>query len=214
MIKVVIVDDHPIVRQGLTQLLVQEPDIAVCGEADEIRSALRLIDELKPDVVIADLSLRAGSGIDLIKSLRTAHGRVPILVLSMHDEIHHVERALRAGANGYLTKQEASAKVIEALRCVLRGDMYLSDQLSPRVLKRLLDGQGDDDPLVSLLSERELQVFRLIGDGLGTQEIADRLQLSVKTIETYQAHIKGKLDLKDSRKLTQYAIRWSIEKDV
>jgi len=212
MITVVIVDDHPIVRQGLAQLLAQQPDITVGGEAEDTPEALRLIGEVNPNVVIADLSLRNGTGIDLIKASRSSHAHIPILVLSMHDEPYHVERALRAGATGYLTKQEASAKIVDAIRCVVRGEIYLSDQLSPRVLKRLLAGPAEDDALVGVLSDRELQVFSMIGDGLGTQEIADRLQLSVKTIETYQAHIKGKLDLKDSRKLAQYAIRWSIER--
>jgi DNA-binding NarL/FixJ family response regulator len=212
MINVVLVDDHPIVRQGLAQLLGQEPDLRVCGEAEDEAAALRLVAELSPQLVIVDLSLKSGDGIDLIKNLRAGHPSIPILVLSMHDESHFVERALRAGALGYLTKQEASTKILPAIRQVLRGEIFLGDQVSPRLVKRLLSGEpGEDEPIVGCLSDRELQVFRLIGDGLGTQEIADRLNLSIKTIETYQAHIKDKLNLRDSRKLVQFAIRWALE---
>ena len=211
MIKIVIVDDHPIVRQGLAQLLWQEPDLQVCGEAEDESTAVRLVADMEPQLVIVDLSLKSGDGIDLIKVLRAAHPDLPILVLSMHDETQHVERALRAGALGYLTKQEASTKVLAAVRHVLRGEIFLSDRVSPSLLKRLLSGAVDErEPVVGCLSEREMQVFRFIGDGFGTQEIAERLGLSAKTIETYQAHIKDKLELRDSRKLVQFAIRWTM----
>jgi len=211
MINVVLVDDHPIVRQGLVQLLMQEPDLHVCGEAEDEATALRVVAQLLPQLVIVDLSLKSGDGISLIKNLRANHPAIPILVLSMHDEIHYVERALRAGALGYLTKQEASMRILPAIRQVLRGEIFLSDHVSPNLLKRLLSGEADEDePVVSRLSNRELQVFRLIGEGLGTQEIAGQLNLSVKTIETYQAHIKDKLELRDSRKLVQFAIRWTL----
>jgi DNA-binding NarL/FixJ family response regulator len=214
MINVVIVDDHPIVRQGLSQLLMQEPDFHVCGEAEDHPTAVRLAGELKPHLMIVDLSLKSGDGIDLIKALRALQPDLPILVLSMHDEIHYVERALRAGALGYLTKQEASTKVVPAARHVLNGEIFLSDKVSPSLLKKLLSGGADEgEPVASRLSDREMQVFRLIGDGDSTQEIADRLSLSVKTIETYQAHIKDKLDLRDSRKLVQFAIRWALSND-
>jgi len=211
MVNVVLVDDHPIVRQGLAQLLRQEPDLHVCGEAEDEESALRLVRELSPQLVIVDLSLKAGDGINLIRMLKAERPAVPILVLSMHDEIHYIERALRAGALGYLTKQEASMKILPAIRQVLRGEIFLSDHVSPNLVKRLLSGEAaEGEPVVARLSNRELQVFRLIGEGLGTQEIATRLSLSVKTIETYQAHIKDKLLLPDSRKLVQFAVRWTI----
>lgn len=214
MVNVVIVDDHPVVRQGLAQLLMQEPDLHVCGEAEDESTAVRLVAETKPQLVIVDLSLKSGDGIDLIKALRFAHPGLPILVLSMHDEIHYVERALRAGALGYLTKQEASTKVLAAVRHVLQGEIFLSDRVSPSLLKRLLSGDSHErEPVVGRLSEREMQVFRLIGDGLSTQEIADRLSLGAKTIETYQANIKGKLELRDSRKLVQFAIRWTLAQE-
>jgi len=209
--RVMLVDDHPIVRQGLAQLIVQEPGFTVCGEASDVPGAVQMARETSPDVVVADLSLREGSGIDLIKTLCAQAPQVPVLVLTMHEESFYAERALRAGARGYLTKQEASEKILTAIRHVLRGDIYVSDRLSPKLLKRLIAGTPDDDePLVSKLSDRELQVFLLIGEGRGTQEIADQLHLSVKTIETYRAHLKEKLGLKDARELVQYAIRWVV----
>jgi DNA-binding NarL/FixJ family response regulator len=209
--RVFLVDDHPIVRQGLARLIASEPDLEVCGEADDVPSAVRAINELSPDVVVADLSLKQGSGIDLIKTLQTQSPQIPILVLTMHEEPFYAERALRAGARGYLTKQEASEKILTAIRQVVGGEIYVSDRISPQLLKRLISGAPDeDDPLVSRLSDRELQVFLMIGEGLGTQEIADQLNLSVKTIETYRAHLKEKLNLKDARELVQYAIRWVV----
>lgn len=214
MTRIVLADDHPLVRQGLAQLLAREPDLHVCGEAEDEATAVRLVAEQAPDLVIVDLSLKNGSGLDLIKTLHETHPDVAILVLSMHDEVHHVERSLRAGALGYLTKQEAGDKVLTAIRHVLRGEMYLSDGVSPNLIRKLLAGppQGRE-PVAGRLSEREIQVFRLIGQGLGTQEIATHLGLSVKTIETYQAHIKDKLELRDSRKLIQSAVRWVLSQD-
>jgi len=209
--RVLLVDDHPIVRQGLARLISQEEDLDVCGEAGDVPGAIQAVNDLHPDIVVADLSLNEGSGIDLIKTLRTQSPEIPILVLTMHEESFYAERALRAGARGYLTKQEASEKILTAVRQVVRGELYVSDRLSPKLLQRLITGAPDsDDPLVSRLSDRELQVFLLIGEGRGTQEIADQLNLSVKTIETYRAHLKEKLDLKDARELVQYAIRWVV----
>jgi DNA-binding NarL/FixJ family response regulator len=213
MIKIVIVDDHPIVRQGLVQLLTQEPDLRVCGEAEDASTALRVVAEASPDLVIADLSLKSGDGIDLTRELHAAHPTLPILVLSMFDDMQHVERALRAGALGYLTKQEASSKVLTAVRQVLRGEIFLTEHVSPGILKRLLAGEAEErDPRLGRLSNREVQVLGLIGEGLSTQEIADHLGLSVKTIETYQAHIKDKLGLADSRKLIQFAVEWAVSR--
>ena len=209
--RVLLVDDHPIVRQGLARLIGQEADLEVCGEAGDVPSAVQAVNELKPDVVVADLSLKEGSGIDLIKTLGVQASEIPILVLTMHEESFYAERALRAGARGYLTKQEASDKILTAIRQVVRGDIYVSERLSPKLLKRLITGVPDEeDPLVSRLSDRELQVFLMIGEGHGTQQIASQLNLSVKTIETYRAHLKQKLDLRDARELVQYAIRWVV----
>lgn len=209
--RVFLVDDHPIVRQGLARLLSHEADLEVCGEAGDVASAIQAVNELRPDVVVADLSLQEGSGIDLIKTLRTQTPDIPVLVLTMHEESFYAERALRAGARGYLTKQEASEKILTAIRQVVHGDLYVSDRLSPKLLQRLITGAPNtDDPLVSRLSDRELQVFLFIGEGRGTQEIADQLHLSVKTIETYRANLKEKLDLRDARELVQYAIRWVV----
>jgi DNA-binding NarL/FixJ family response regulator len=214
MVNIVLVDDHPIVRQGLAQLLRQEPDLHVCGEAEDASTALRVVAETSPHLVIVDLSLKSGDGVALIRELRSAHPTLPILVLSMFDDLHHVERALRAGALGYLTKQEASSKVLTAVRQVLRGEIFLTDHVSPSLLKRLLAGEAEgSEPGLGRLSNREVQVLGLIGEGLSTQEIADHLGLSAKTIETYQAHIKDKLGLTDSRKLIQFAIRWTVSKE-
>jgi DNA-binding NarL/FixJ family response regulator len=211
--RILLVDDHQIVRQGLASLIAQEPDLEVCGEAADESSAWKLVSTLKPDVVIVDLTLERGSGIDLIRRIRADHPDVAILVLSMHHEIFFIERALRAGAWGYLTKQEASDNVLQAIRRLLNGQVYLSDRLSPVLLRRLMSGTPDaGDPILSSLSDREMQVFMMIGAGHGTQEIADKLQLSVKTIETYHAHLKEKLNLKGIRQLVQYAVRWTVSR--
>jgi len=210
--KVLLVDDHPIVRQGLARLIAQEPDLEVCGEAADESSAWTQVSAQEPGVVLVDLSLKSGNGLALIKRIRSGYSEMPILVISMHDEVFYVERALRAGANGYLTKEEAGDNVLVAIRKLLAGEIYLSDRLSPTILKRLLTGTGKaDESPISRLSDRELEVFQLIGQGLAAQEIAERLHLSFKTIETYQAHIKEKLGLRDIRKLVQYAVRWAME---
>jgi len=213
--QVLLVDDHPIVCQGLAALIDEQPDLRVCGQAADEPGAWEQIRTHRPDIVVADLSLRKGSGIDLIKRVRGEYPQMAVLVLSMHDESYYVERALRAGAWGYLTKGEASDKVLVAIRALLEGKIYLSDRLSPTLLKKLLSGATDDggDSPVGRLSDRELEVFLFIGSGMGGQEIASKLHLSIKTIETYQAHIKEKLSLKDTRKLVQFAIRWALTHD-
>ena len=208
--KVYLVDDHPIVRQGLTMLISHEEDLTVCGESDSQFMANQEIEKLKPDLVVVDLALRVGDGIELIKALRASDQHLPILVLTMHEDAFYAERAMRAGARGYLTKGDASKQVIPAIRQLLSGDIYVCNRVAPKLMKRLVAGpQKDDDP-VSQLSDRELQVFRLIGNGEGTQQIADDIGLSVKTIETYRANIKRKLDLEDARRLVEYAIRWTV----
>jgi len=206
-----IVDDHPIVRQGLMLMINQESDLVVCGEAEEASAAMQVLKSARPDVVIVDLSLNGPDGIDLLKSIRIAYPGLPVLILSMHDESIYSERALRAGANGYIMKQEATEKILVALRRVLSGDIYLSDRLASRMLKRYITGSGTlRNSTIADLSDRELEVFRLIGEGHGTRQIADELHISVKTVESYQAHIKEKLALRSAHELMQHAIRWNM----
>jgi DNA-binding NarL/FixJ family response regulator len=210
-VKVFLVDDHPIVRQGLVQLISQSDSLEVCGEAGDARSALREVEKSTPDVVVVDLILEDGGGFDLIKSLLKLDSSMKVLVLTMQEEPFYVERAFRSGAHGFLTKNEASEQVLVAIEKLMQGELYVAEKISPRLLKQLLSGKGrSDESPISRFSDRELQVFQLIGEGLGTKEIAERLILSVKTIETYRAHIKEKLELRDARELVQYAIRWHI----
>ena len=209
--KIFVVDDHPIVRQGLGLLINREPDMIVCGAAEEAQSALRAIPGLQPDVLMVDISLSGPDGLELVKTIRTRDANLPILVLSMHDESIYAERALRAGANGYIMKQEATEKVLVAIRRILRGDVYLSDRVSSKMLQNYVRGSSTarESPVADL-SDRELEVFRLVGEGHGTRQIAEELHLSVKTVETYQAHIKEKLSLRNARELVQHAIEWHL----
>src|ERR1700719_388887 len=197
---VFVVDDPPIVRQGLTLLINQESDLAVCGEAEEMHSALSAILAVRPDILIVDISLNGPDGLELLKNIRISSPRLPVLILSMHDESIYAERALRAGANGYIMKQEATEKVLVALRRILDGEIYVSDRVAGKMLQRLVRG-GPTRSQVDVLSDRELEVLRLMGEGHGTRRIADGLHLSVKTVESYQAHLKEKLSLKSSREL-------------
>jgi DNA-binding NarL/FixJ family response regulator len=209
--RVFIVDDHPIVRQGLALMINREQDLVVCGEAEEAQSALVAIEELRPDVLVVDISLNGPDGIDLVKAIRTRHATMPVLVLSMHDESIYAARALRGGANGYIMKQEATELVLIAIRRILKGDVYLSDRAASRVVDQCVRGSAAANPSpVFALSDRELEVFRLIGQGQATREIADTLHLSVKTVETYQTHIKEKLSLRNARELVQHAIEWNL----
>jgi DNA-binding NarL/FixJ family response regulator len=210
--KVFLVDDHPIVRQGLALFIEREPDLMVCGEAEDATSALQAIRESTPDFVILDISLDGRDGLELLKTLRLRHPNLPVLVLSTHDESVYAERSLRAGANGYIMKQEAADRVITAIRHILGGDVYLSDRLTKRMLQQFVNGSiSPPDPLAKL-SDRELEVFRLIGAGHGTRQIADELHVSAKTVESYQSHIKEKLALRNARELVQHAVEWSLAK--
>ena len=203
--KILVVDDHPIVRQGLRALLATVPDYVICGEAECASAAMGLIDTLQPDLVIVDITLKGADGIELTKSIRARDRNLPILVMSMHDESIYAERSMRAGANGYIMKHEVSDQVINAIQCVLRGDNYASQA----VRDRLRQAGGDTEDSVAVrLSDRELEVFRLIGQGVGTRHIAVSLHLSIKTIETYRAHIKEKLGLQDANELMREAVRW------
>jgi DNA-binding NarL/FixJ family response regulator len=209
--RVLVVDDHPIVRQGLALLIDQEPDLMVCGEAEEADSALAAIAAEPPDVLLLDISLPGPDGIELLKTIRSIYPTLPVLVLSMHDESTYAERALRAGANGYIMKQEATENVLVALRRIMRGEMYVSDRLASEMLRQIASGAGKPSQgPIARLSDRELEVFRLIGEGSGTRRIAEKLHLSVKTVESYQAHIKEKLALQSSRDLVQRAIEWRL----
>lgn len=208
--KVFLVDDHPIVRQGLTLFINREPDLMVSGEADSATAALQAIRAALPDFVVLDISLGGPDGLELLKTLRAKYPNLPVLVLSMHDESIYAERALRAGANGYIMKQETTDKVVSAIRRILGGDVYLSERLTKRMLQQFVNGTISlRDPLAKL-SDRELEVYRLIGAGHGTRQIAEELHVSTKTVESYQAHIKEKLSLRNARELFQHAVEWSV----
>jgi DNA-binding NarL/FixJ family response regulator len=209
--RVLLVDDHPIVRQGLALLIDRESDLSVCGEAEGAHTAFHAITTLRPDIVVLDISLSGPDGLDVLKEIRTRSASLPVLILSMHEESIYAERAMRAGANGYIMKQEATEKVLVAIRRILQGEVYLSDRLTNSLLRQYAGGNVPikSSPLVNL-TDRELEVFRLIGEGHGTRQIADELHVSVKTIESYQAHIKDKLSLRNSRELLQHAIEWTM----
>ncbi|HLZ20221.1 MAG TPA: response regulator transcription factor [Smithellaceae bacterium] len=211
--RILIVDDHPIFRKGLSQLINQEDDLCVCGEADDYLGALKTVSELKPAMVIVDITLKDMSGIDLIKEIRKSHKGITMLVISMHDESLYAERAFRAGAKGYVMKQEASESIVQAIRQVRSGAIYASRKMTERILSRFVEGPADsvESPLQTL-TDRELEVFQLIGEGLGISEIGLRLHLSVKTIGTYRERIKEKLHLKNSTELLRYALTW-VEKE-
>ena len=206
---ILIVDDHPIVRQGLAELVNQENDLEVCGQAKDAHQAMKAVKELKPDMAIVDISLKETSGMELIKDLNAQNPNLPVLVLSMHDESLYAERALRAGARGYIMKAEATEKVIMAIRKILSGEVYISDKMASKMMRKLVGSNTEINASpVECLSDRELEVFQLIGKGFGTRQISERLYLSIKTIETYRAHIKEKLNLADAAELLQYAIQW------
>jgi DNA-binding NarL/FixJ family response regulator len=207
--RVFLVDDHPLVREHLTALLQREPDLAVCGEAADGPAALALIQQQAPDLVILDISLKHTHGLELLKDLQQARPELPVLVLSMHDETVYAERALRAGALGYITKEEATIDVLTAVRRVLSGQVHLSERMAARMMKKLVGGRMDElgSPL-DILTDRELEVFQMIGRGLGTRQIAENLGLGVKTVESYRARIKEKLQLTDGTQLVQQAVHW------
>lgn len=212
--RVFVVDDHPIVRQGLTLMINAESDLTVCGEAEEAQIALQAIVESSPDILIVDISLNGPDGLELVKHVRALLPEIPILVLSMHDEATYAERALRARANGYIMKQEATEKVLIAIRRILSGGIYLSDRMANKLLQQHIGSSAaTGQSRITELSDRELEVFRLIGDGHATRQIAEELHLSVKTVETYQAHIKEKLLLRTGRELVQQAIFWKMSQE-
>jgi DNA-binding NarL/FixJ family response regulator len=208
--RIFIVDDHPIVREGLITIVSHEKDFEVCGEADESREAFKVISKLKPDVVIIDITLKNSDGLELTKNLKSQYPTLPVIVLSIHDEFTYAERALRAGAQAYLMKEVVSDNIVTAIRTVLSGEIYVSNTMGKKLLRKMAAvGKADtiSAPMDSL-SDRELEIFRLIGKGHKPSKIAKSMHLSVKTVETYRARIKEKLNLADADELLRYAIQW------
>jgi DNA-binding NarL/FixJ family response regulator len=207
--RILLVDDHAIVRFGIGQVINRETDLMVCGEEENASRALQAITTLKPDLVIADISLKDSSGLELMRNIKAQYPRLPVLVVSGHEESIYAEIAFRAGALGYLMKEEALEKILTAIRRVLSGAVYVSDALAARLLQQQIRGQTDiQESPVKGLSDREMEVFRLIGQWKKTRDIAEELHLSIKTIEYYREQIKRKLNLKDAGELTQYATSW------
>jgi DNA-binding NarL/FixJ family response regulator len=210
--RILIVDDHPLVRSGLRLLIDCEPDLAVCGEAANVADALRLIESQKPDLLIVDLSLKESSGLELIKRIKSRNSEVKVLVSSMFEESLYAERVLSAGALGYVHKQEGMERVIEAIRCVLSGRVWLSTAMSDRMLRRMTATQTPPtESPVHTLSDRELEVFEQIGRGRATKDIARQLHLSIKTVETHREKIKAKLGLQSGSELSRAAVQWVLE---
>jgi DNA-binding NarL/FixJ family response regulator len=208
--RVLIVDDHPMMRYGIVRLIEQEPDLVVCGEAENASRALAAVRALKPQVILADLTMPGGEGLEFIKDVRSLHPEIAVLVVSMHDEALYAERALRAGAQGYIMKNEGGEKLVEAIRQVLQGKTYVSENMSGKVLE-IFSGRRrrTDDTTIGKLTDREFEVFRLLGQGLTTREIGQQLRLGTKTVETHRLHIREKLGLKSGPALIKYAVRWA-----
>jgi DNA-binding NarL/FixJ family response regulator len=208
--RVLIVDDHSVLREGLAMVINQESDLGVCGEAADAPEAIQAVAALEPDAIIVDLSLTSGSGLELIKDIRTQHPDLPMLVLSLHDEALYAERVLRAGARGYIMKRASTAELLVALRKVLSGDVYLSERMASLLVTQAVgkhETPAKEGPL-GLLSDRELEVFQLLGEGRGTRKIARELGLSMKTVSCYRQNIKTKLHLKDATELLHHAVQW------
>lgn len=206
--QIFLVDDHPLVREWLTNLINEQSDLTVCGEAESGPQAMQAMLALKPDVAIVDISLKDSSGIELVKDLKQTAPGIAVLVLSMHEEAHYAERALRAGARGYVMKRETTRKVISAIRKVLAGEMYISEEIAAALASQYVTGKGPNDSSIAQLSDRELEVFELLGQGRGTRQIAEVLRVSVKTVQAYCARIKEKLNLTSATELLREAVRW------
>ena len=213
--RVLLVDDHPIVCEGLAQKINSESDLMVCGQARDAHAALNAIDKLRPDIVVVDIALGSGSGIELVKDMKVRSPKLPALMLSMHDEALYAERSLHAGAKGYVMKQEEPEVLLRAIRQVLRGQVYLSEKVKDAIVNRLGGNppEGETVPLTQRLSDREFEVFQMIGDGYATHEIAERLHLSMKTVASHREHIKQKLDFKSGEELMRFAIHWQRHRD-
>jgi len=211
-VRILLVDDHPIVRDGLAEAINHEPDLAVCATAEDRQEALQAVEGTKPELVIVDLMLKSSSGLELIKDIHARWPRLLILVVSMHDETLYAERVLRAGARGYITKQQAARDILSAIRRVLGGGIYLSEKTASTVLGRMTaQPQKPTDSMADVLADRELQVFEMTGRGLTTREIAEQLRIDMKTVDTYRTRIKEKLNLESTSELLKLAIRWNQE---
>jgi DNA-binding NarL/FixJ family response regulator len=207
--KILLVDDHPLVREWLATLINQQADLQVCGETDSAPKALQMMGLVNPKIAIVDISMEGGSGIELIKNIKASHPHVMVIVLSMHDEALYAERALRAGARAYIMKREATKRVLQAIRCVLGGKLYLSDKMAMMMAEKFVEGRpGTPGSLTENLSDRELEVFQLLGRGYSTRRIAEELNVSVKTIQAFCARIKEKLQLLSATELLREAVRW------
>ncbi len=207
--RIYIVDDHPLVRQGLAQIIEKEADMEVCGEAENSPGAMKGVGETNPDVVIVDISLQGNNGLELIKNIKAVYENIPILVFSMHDETIYAQRALRAGAKAYVMKKEPSTKIVDAIHRITKGEIFVSPSVADQVLHQIVNGPNNvSTSPIDRLTDRELEVVQLIGRGLSTREIADSLNLSVKTIESHRAHVKEKLNLRNATELVQFSVQW------
>ena len=207
--RIYIVDDHPLVRHGLSQIVANEADMEICGEAEDSPAAIRGVGEANPDAIIVDISLKGANGLELIKNLKAIHEDIPILVFSMHDETIYAQRALRAGAKAYVMKKESPSKVVDAIRKIIQGEIYVSPSVADQVLHQIVNGLGNvSTSPVDRLTDRELEVVQLIGRGLSSREVAESLHLSVKTIESHRAHVKEKLGLRNATELVQFSVQW------
>jgi DNA-binding NarL/FixJ family response regulator len=206
--KILLVDDHPLVREWLNNLIQEEPDLEVCGLAGSAREALDLMATLQPQIVVADISMEGGSGLELIKDVKILHPKVQLIVLSMHEEMLYAERAMRAGAAGYIMKREATEKVLDAIRAVLKGGLYYSNAVNAMLAQKLVQGSGDLPSVIAGLSDRELEVFQMLGRGLNTRQISEQMHVGFKTVHAYCARIKEKLNLASINELVFQAVRW------
>ena len=206
--KILLVDDHPLVCEWLTNLINEEPDFEVCGSAGNTREALGLIGTLLPRIVVVDISLDGGSGLELIKDVKAVHPQADMIVLSMHDEMLYAERAMRAGAVGYVMKREATDKVLAAIRTVLQGGLYFSNAVNAMLAQKHVQGAGDQPAAIETLSDRELDVFQMLGRGYSTRQISEQMNVGFKTVHTYCARIKEKLNLANINELVFHAVRW------
>ena len=211
--RIFLADDHPLVREWLANLIHQQPDLTVCGETESAPTALSAVAAAQPDLVIADINLKNSSGIELIKNLKELHPEIPVLVLSMHDESLYAERVFRAGARGYVNKRETTQKVVEAIRRVLGGKLYVSEKAAEVLASETIRGRTVNRSAIELLSDRELEVFDKLGQGIGTRQIAGELRVGVKTVQEYCARIKEKLNLNSATELLREAVRWHDSKN-
>lgn len=209
--RILVVDDHPVVRQGIVHIINEEPDLTVCAEAANTTEAMRSVAQDNPHLVLLDLALGEESGLELIKDLKAQYPELKILVLSIHDSYLYAERVLKAGALGFINKNTDIKQLVTAVKRTLKGSIYLSEPTAERLLRQFAGSEDPTQSPIERLSDRELEVYRLIGQGLGTRQIADHLNLSMKTIETYRDHIKRKLNLQNSNEMVRHAVQWHME---